>query len=202
MDTWNADYQYMWGIQRLTNIKLHMEPHPLPIMDPDLFKFPYIYAVEPGHMELSQPQADRLREYLMRGGFLHVDDFWGLQEWAQFSAQMKKVFPEREIKDLPMTHEIFHTFFDIDEIMQVPNDNLGKQYTRSGGRTRTWERQDDTAPHVRGISDDKGRLMVLMTYNSDFGDAWEWADDPEYPVKFTTYAYRLGMNSIIYCMTH
>src|SRR2546430_10951943 len=111
---------------------------------------------------------------------------------------MKSVYLDREIEDLPMPHEIFHTSFDIDLILQVPNDGLGQLYTQSGGQTRTWERPDDTAPHVRGISDDNGRLMVLITYNSDFGDAWEWADDPEYPAIFTTYAYRLGMNSIIY----
>ena len=93
---------------------------------------------------------------------------------------MKKVFPEYEIVDLPMDHEIFHTFFDIDHIMQVPNCNrCGDQYTRTGGQSRwTWEQADDKDPKVRGISDfDTGRLMVLMTYNSDFGDAWEWADD-------------------------
>jgi hypothetical protein len=201
-DTWDADYQYMWGIQRLTNARISVRPHPLPIMSPDLFKFPYIYAVEVGQMELSQEEAARLREYLLRGGFWHCDDFWGLRQWAQFERQMKKIFPDRPIVDLPLTHEIFHTFYDINEILQPPNDGLGRWYTLSGGETRTWEQPDDTEPRVRGISDDQGRLMVLITYNSDLGDAWEWMDDPEYPSKFTTYAYQLGMNSIIYAMTH
>jgi hypothetical protein len=201
-DTWDADYQYMGGIQRLTNTKVYLRPHPLPIMSPELFSFPYAYTVEVGQMELTQQQADRMREYLMRGGFWHVDDFWGLRQWAQFERQIRKIFPDCEIVDLPLTHPIFHTFFNIDEILQPPNDGLGEQYTRSGGRTRTWEQADDKEPHVRGISDDHGRLMVLITYNSDFGDAWEWMDDPEYPTKFTGYAYKLGMNSIIYTMTH
>jgi hypothetical protein len=201
-DTWDADYQYMWGIQRMTNARVYLKPHPMQIMSPDLFKYPYVYAVEPGQMELTQEQADRMREYLLRGGFWHVDDFWGLRQWAQFERQAKKIFPDREIVDLPLSHEIFHTFFDITEILQPPNDGNGRMYTRTGGEWPTWEQPDDTRPRVRGISDDNGRLMILMTYNSDLGDAWEWMDDPEYPSKFTSYAYRLGMNSIIYTMTH
>jgi hypothetical protein len=202
MDTWDADIQYMWGIQRLTNIQLSVEPHPMPIMWPDLFKYPYIYAVEPGYMELSDAEAARLREYLLRGGFLHVDDFHGTREWNQFARQMRKVFPDREIQDLPLTHPIFHTFYDIDRIIQVPNVGLGEMYKMSGGRTGTYERPDDTKPHIRGISDDNGRLMVFITHNSDYGDAWEWMDDPNYPSEFTTYAYQLGVNSIIYAMSH
>ena len=201
-DTWDADYQYMWGIQRLTNTRISMHPHPMGIMDPHLFEYPYIYAVEPGQMELSQQEADRLREYLLRGGFWHVDDFWGLRQFDQFARQVKKIFPDKQIVDLPLTHPIFHTFFDIDEMLQPPNDGLGRQYTYSGGRTRTWEQPDDTAPKVRGVADENGRLMILITYNSDLGDAWEWEDDPDYPAIFTSYAYKLGMNSIIYAMSH
>lgn len=202
MDTWDADIQYMWGIQRLTNIQLSVKPHPIPIMWPDLFNYPYIYAVEAGYIQLTDEQAARLREYLLRGGFLHVDDFHGRAEWRQFESQMKKVFPDRPIEDLPLTHEIFHTFYDIDRIIQVPNVRLGELYKESGGRTPLYERADDTNPHIRGISDDKGRLMVFITHNSDYGDAWEWMDDGDYPSEFTTYAYKLGLNSIIYAMTH
>ena len=201
-DTWDADYQYMWGIQRLTNVRLSMNPHPIAIMDPNLFKFPYIYAVEVGQMELSQQEADRLREYLLRGGFWHCDDFWGLEQWAQFERQIRKIFPEREIVDLPLTNPIFHTFFDIDAVLQPPNDGNGRRYTYTHGESRTWEQADDQMPRARGVLDDDGRIMILITYNSDLGDAWEWMDDPDYPSKFTTYAYRLGMNSIIYALTH
>ena len=201
-DTWAADYKYMWGIQRMTNVRLYMEPHPLPIMSRDLFKFPYIYAVEVGQMELNDEEAQRLREYLLRGGFWHCDDFWGLRQFTQFKRQMDKVFPDRRMEVLPITHEIFHTFFDIDKVVQVPNVRNGENWKLSGGRTPTWEQPDDTEPRVLGISDDAGRLMVLITYNSDLGDAWEWMDDPNYPAAFTGYAYRLGMNSIIYAMTH
>ena len=201
-DTWDADRQYMWGIQRLTNIRLYMDPHPMSIMDPNLFKFPYVYAVEVGQMELSDREAKRLREYLLRGGFWHCDDFWGLRQWDQFERQVRKIFPDRQIVDLPLSNEIFHSLFDIDKIEQPPNDGYGRNYTRSNGQTQTWEQSDDTAPRVRAVLDDNGRIMILITYNADLGDAWEWMDDPEYPEKFTTYAYRLGVNSIIYTMTH
>jgi hypothetical protein len=209
-DTWDADFQYMWGVQRLTNIRLHMEPHPLSIMDPNLFKFPYVYTVEVGQMELRQEEADRMREYLLRGGFWHCDDFWGdnpydrlgHSQWDQFARQIRKIFPDRKIVDLPLTHEVFHTFFDIDHLLQPPNDRNGQMYTRTNGQWPTWEQPGETDPKVRGVFDDHGRLMVFITYNSDFGDAWEWMDDPEYPSKFTTYAYQLGVNSIIYSMTH
>jgi len=200
-DSWDADYKYMWGIQRLTNVRLYMEPHPLPILSPELFQFPYIYGVEVGQMELSDEDAQRLREYLLRGGFWHCDDFWGLWQLAQFRRQMVKVFPDRPLQELPMTHEIFHAFFDINKVIQVPNVRNGEIWKLSGGRTPTWEQPDDTQPRVFGISDDNGRLMVLVTYNSDLGDAWEWMDDPNYPAEFTGYAYRFGMNSIIYAMT-
>jgi Domain of unknown function (DUF4159) len=201
-DTWDADYQYMWGLQRLTNMRLYMQPHPLSIMDPNLFKFPYIYTVEVGQMELNKEEVVRLREYLLRGGFWHCDDFWGLEQWDQFERQIRKIFPDREIVDLPLSHEVFHTFFNIDQILQPPNVGNGRRYTFSNGQFPTWEQPDDTAPRVRGVFDDTGRLMVLITYNADLGDAWEWMDDPDYPSKFTTYAYRLGVNSIIYAMTH
>ena len=200
-DSWDADYKYMWGIQRLTNVRLYMEPHPLPILSPELFQFPYIYGVEVGQMELSDEDAQRLREYLLRGGFWHCDDFWGLWQLAQFRRQMVKVFPDRPLQELPMTHEIFHAFFDINKVIQVPNVRNGEIWKLSGGRTPTWEQPDDTQPRVFGMSDDNGRLMVLVTYNSDLGDAWEWMDDPNYPAEFTGYAYRFGMNSIIYAMT-
>lgn len=201
-DAWDADYKFMWGIDRMTNVKLSKEPHPVPIMDPELFNYPYIYAVEVGQMVLSQAEADRLREYLLRGGFWHCDDFWGQGEFRNFVAQIRKVFPDRRMEPLSTTHPVFHSFFDVDRVLQVPNIGLGQRYTMSGGRTPTFERYDDTEPGVYGISDDTGRLMLLITYNSDLGDAWEWMDDPYYPALFTGYAYRLGMNSIIYAMTH
>jgi len=192
----SADCKFMGGVHRLTGVRVHPDPHVIEIMDPDLFKFPYVYAVEVGGMYLGDDEATRLREYLERGGFLHADDFWGRWEKANFEAQMQKVFPDRTMQELPLSHPIFHSFYDIETVMQIPNVSNGCR----GGRT--WERPDDTEPRIYGIFDDKGRLMVVVTYNSDLGDAWEWMDMPCYPEMFSSQAYRMGINFMIYSMTH
>jgi hypothetical protein len=166
------------------------------LMDPRIFDFPYLYIVEPGQMHLSKQEAARLREFLLRGGFLHSDDFWGLYQLENFADEMQKVFPDRKLQPLPLTEEIFHTFFDIDKVMQIPNVNNGCY----GGRT--WESPTDTAPRILGIKEDTGRVMVVATYNSDLGDAWEHMDVPCYPVSLSGQAYRMGINFVIYAMTH
>ena len=192
-----SDCKFIWGVERLTGINAYREaPHPMELMDPRIFDFPYLYIVEPGQMALRDDEAARLREHLLRGGFLHVDDFWGLYQLENFVEQMAKVFPDRQLEAVPLTHEIFHTFFDIDTIMQIPNVNNGCR----GGET--WESRTDIAPRIFGIKDDKGRLMVIVTYNSDLGDAWEHMDVGCYPEKYSGQAYRMGINFIIYAMTH
>jgi hypothetical protein len=191
-----ADCKYMGGIHRLTGLPVYTHPNIVEIMDPDLFKFPYVYIVEPGGMFLSDKEAERLREFFARGGFLHVDDFWGLQQKANFVEQMRKVFPDKSLEVLPLTHEVFHTFYDINEILQIPNQGNGCY----GGPY--WEQPDDKEPRIYGISDDHGRLQVVVTYNSDLGDAWEYMDLACYPQKLTGQAYRLGLNFMIYAMTH
>ncbi len=191
-----ADCKFMGGIHRLTGLPVYPDPNVIEIMDPDLFKYPYAYIVEPGGMGISDREAARLREYLERGGFLHVDDFWGLRQKANFENQMRKVFPDRRMEVLPLTHEIFHTFFDIDEILQVPGQGDGCY----GGPT--WQQPDDKEPRIYGIADDQGRLMVVVTYNQDLGDAWEYMDLACYPEKYSGQAYRLGLNFMIYAMTH
>jgi hypothetical protein len=198
---WATDYpggdcKFMGGIHRLTGMHVDPNPNVIRIMDDGLFKFPYVYAVEVGGMFLSEAEAARLREYLLRGGFLHADDFWGRRERLNFEAQMKKVFPDRPIEPLPLTHEIFHTFFDIDTMLQVPGQGQGC----FGGPT--WEVDDERDARVYGIADDDGRIMVVATYNSDLGDAWEYMDLACYPEKYSGQAYRMGLDFMIYAMTH
>ena len=191
-----ADYKFMWGIQRLSGVRVQERENPVRITDESLFEYPYVYAVEVGYMNLGQAEAQRLREYLLRGGFLHADDFWGLDEFQNFQLQMRKVFPDRVMEELPLDHEVFHTFFDLTSVMQIPN------VTNACRGGRTWEDPSDTKPRILGIKDDKGRVMVVITYNSDLGDAWEWMDEPCYPALYSGQSYRMGLNFIIYAMSH
>jgi hypothetical protein len=196
-DSPGADCKLMGAIHRMTGQSVYSNPNYMEIMNPDLFKYPFAYIVEPGQMEFSDQEAARLREYLLRGGFLHLDDFWGARVQLENAVeQLRKVFPDREIVPLPLSHPVFHSFFDIDEIIQTPNQGQGCR----GGRT--WEQDDDTEPRVFGISDDNGRLMVIMTYNTDLGDAWEFMDLKCYPQKYSGYALRMGLNIMTYAITH
>ena len=197
MDYPGADCKFMGGIHRLTGLSVSPDPNVVKIMDENLFEFPYAYVVEPGGMALTDEEAKRLREYLLRGGFIHADDFWGLWELRNFEVQMLKVFPDREMRVLSLSHSIFRTFFDIDTVMQIPGEGAG-----CTPGAPTYESSDDTEPRIYGIADDEGRLMVVATYNSDLGDAWEYMDEYCYPEKYSGQAYRLGMNFMIYATTH
>ncbi len=196
MDSPGADCKFMGGVHRLTGLDVWPNPNMIEILDDAIFKFPYAYIVEPGGMDLTTNEAAQLREYLLRGGFIHADDFWGLDEKANFEYQMKKVFPEYSFEVLSTSDKIFHTFFDIDEIVQIP----GEYAACTGGPT--YERYDDKDARIYGLRNDKGRLMIVSTYNSDLGDAWEYMDLPCYPAKYSGQAYRLGLDFMIYAATH
>lgn len=199
--SWSVDYpkadvQFLMGVKRLVN---HLDAYPLenPILltDPNLSRFPFLYAVEVGHMSLSDPEVEALRRYLLAGGFLVIDDFWGSWEWQNLEDEMSRILPDYRMEELEPTHPVFHCFYDVNEIVQVPNVAQGRE------GIQTWEK-DGYTPHVRGISDKQGRLMVVINWNSDLGDAWEWAEDAHYPLRFSTYAYQMGVNYIIYSMSH
>jgi hypothetical protein len=189
-----ADRQFLMGVKRLSLIESGDGPVTLAWNDPRLFQYPILYAVEVGHMALDDAEAARLREYLLRGGFLVVDDFHATYEWDVFETAIRKVFPDRPIQEVDISDPVFHCFYDVNEKIQVP----GVHYVWSGSTSE----RGGTTPHFRGIYDDKGRVMVMINFNMDLGDAWEWADLPEYPEKFSSMAYRLGINYIIYSMTH
>ena len=190
-----ADRQFLIGLTRLTNLDAYEAENPVLLTDPELSKYPFLYTVEVGYMALTEPEVEGLRRYLQAGGFLVVDDFWGSFEWDNFQNQLQRILPGYAIVDLPLDHPIFNCFYNVQEIVQVPNVGQGMQ----GGPT--WE-SDGYYPAVKGVFDEQGRLMVVINWNTDLGDAWEWAENPYYPLKFSTYAYQMGVNFIIYAMSH
>ena len=200
----DADLNISYRLQQMTSMKVDPNGKVLEIGDPELFRYPFIYIVEPGDLIFEDEEVKILRRYLLNGGFLMVDDFWGDDEWDNLEAEIKRVFPDRAIMDLPRTHAIFHCVFDLpnDLNLQIPNvrDGTWSQYTGI-----THERGDNTeVAHIRGIHDDKGRLCVVICHNTDNGDGWEREGENEYYFREFSEkkAYPLGINIIFYAMTH
>lgn len=191
----DAETHFMQGVRRMTSLNAESDFRQVSLTADALFDYPVLYAVKVGYWYLSDAEIERLREYLARGGFLIVDDFHGPRDWAQFVFSMKKVFPDKAIVDIPDEHEIFHVLYDLDDRQQIPGRN-------SIYYGVTWEHPQGTQEYWRGIYDDDGRIMVAINFNMDLGDAWEHADDAFYPEPMTALAYRIGINYLIYAMTH
>jgi hypothetical protein len=189
-----ADRQFLLALKRLTRIQMRPIEQVVDLDSDDIFNYPWVYAVQVANWTFTESQAKRLREYLLKGGFLMVDDFHGTADWDRFMAGMRQVLPDRPVEDLSDNDEIFHVLYDLGERFQVP----GEQYVNTG---RTYEK-DGYVPKWRAIRDDKGRIIVAICHNMHLGDAWEWADMPEYPESFASMAYRVGLNYIVYGMTH
>ncbi|MCE2455635.1 MAG: DUF4159 domain-containing protein [Gemmatimonadetes bacterium] len=197
--SWAIDYpkgdqQFILVLKRLVRLDAYDWDNAVRLDDPDLRRFPVLYAVEVGGMELTQPEVEGLRAYLDAGGFLIVDDFWG-DEWFAWEHNIRRVYPDRPIVDIGLDHPIYSAYYDITEIKQVPARGRGIY-------GRPTEECYGCYPAVRGIYDDDGRLMVVINWNTDLGDAWEWAEDPSYPLEYSTYAYEMGANMIVYAMSH
>ena len=197
---WTIDYprsdrHLSEAVRRLTRIQARSVEEPVDLRDGDeVYNWPWLYGVEVGHWDLTDAQAAKLRDFLLRGGFFMCDDFHGTYEWEVFTASMKRVFPDRAIIDIDNDDPIFHTLYDLQDRYQVP----GEQFVHSG---LTYE-HDGYQPKWRGIRDDKGRLMVAICHNMDLGDSWEHADNPQYPAKFSDLGIRIGVNYVVYAMTH
>ncbi len=200
MTLWTQDYpradrHFSEAVRRLTRVNTRSAEQPINLDEEEEFDWPWLYAVQVGEWGLTPKQGKELREYLLRGGFFVADDFHGVVERQVFEESMKLVFPDRPILDIPDNDPVFHAVYDVDDRFQIPgHDHLrqGCKNCENGGRGAHW----------RGIYDDKGRIMIAISYNSDMGDAWEWADDPYYPEKASSLAIRIGINYIIYAMTH
>ena len=182
-------------LKTVTSIQVN-DPVVLTLEDPTLWTYPWLYIVEPGNLRLNDAEVPILREFLLRGGTVTFDDFHGPIEMANLEREMKRVFPDRRIIDLPKDHPVYRCFYQIGEYPQTPG--LG-----SFLQGRTWEKGGYVAA-LKAIEDDTGRAMVLINWNTDMGDGWEWSNAAEYPgyVKYTAQAYRMQINEIIYSLTH
>jgi hypothetical protein len=196
---WAADYpksdrQFVIGVNRLSRVVARSKEHVVDAKSDDIYDWPWLYVEDAGAWNLSPEQAARIREYLLRGGFFMLDDSHGDNEWSTLQEGLHMIFPERHIEPLPDTEEIFHIVYDLDDRERID----GTRYI--------WGRMeytpDSSVPQWRGIRDDNGRLMIAICHNSDIGDAWEWADSPRYPEDQASLAYRIGINYIVYGMTH
>jgi hypothetical protein len=190
-----ADQNLSRRVKTATAIQVE-DPIVLPLDDPRLFQHPWIYFVEPGTLRLLDSDVPILREFLLRGGTATFDDFHGPIEWESFAREMRRVFPDREIVEVPKDHPVFTSFYRIDGYPQVPG--IG-----SFMEGRTWEK-GGFVPHLRTILDDAGRPMMFINWNTDMGDGWEWSNVAEFPgyVKYTAMAYQMAINEIIYSLTH
>jgi len=203
----DSDLNLSYRLQQLTSIKVNPNGRVIDLTDPELFDYPWIYMVEPGLMILEEEEVPILRKYLLNGGFLMADDFWGIPQWANFELEMKRVFPERQWFDLEMDHPIFHSVYDLKgpkAMLQIPNVVIGRRADVTG---ITWEYHDGEQckdVHYRALFDDKNRLMVLGCYNTDNGDGWEREGEDYYFFhRFSeNAAYPLAINIIVYTMTH
>lgn len=197
----DSDLNFSFRLQQLTALDVNPDGIILDLTDPRLPDYPFLYMIEPGELMFRAAEVEALRRYCLNGGFLMVDDFWGDLEWMNFYRQIKRVFPEREPVELPLSHEIFHCVYDLKEKPQVPSIHAARRYGVS------WESRrgsDTSKAHYRAIHDDQDRIMVFICHNTDLGDGWEREGEDEW--YFREYsekkAYPMGINIVTYALTH
>ena len=190
-----ADRHLAQAMRRLSRIDTRSVEQVTSLDDDDVFNYPWIYAVQVGEWGMTEKEGVKLREFLQRGGFFMADDFHGNEEWAEFEKRIRFAFPEKPILEMQDNDAYFHTVFDITDRPQT----VGWEHLRDGCKAC-----DDggRGAHWRAIYDDKGRVMVGISYNSDMGDSWEYADNPSYPEQMSGLAMRIAVNSVVYAMTH
>ena len=197
----DSDLNLSFRLQQMTSMRLDPDGRLIRLTDPELVRYPFLFLSAPGSLNLTAPEAEALRKHLLNGGFLLMDDFWGQNEWDNCEEVMKEVFPDRSFVELSLDHPVYHGVFEIKSKAQVANVGLGIRSEQTG---ITWERPDGREVHHRGISDDKGRLMVMALHNTDTADGWEREGESDY--YFHTFsekiAYPLGVNIIFYTLTH
>jgi hypothetical protein len=187
-----SDQQFLIVLKRLVRLNAYDWENPVSLADPALRKFPLIYMLEVGGMDMTEEEVAGLRGYMDAGGFVIVDDFWGGREWDVFEYNMRRVYPDRPIVDVGLDHPIYSAYYTIDHVEMTPA--IGNTVRK----TECW----GCVTQIKGMYDDDGRLMMMINFNTDLGDAWEWAESPAYPLELSTYAYEMGANMIVYAMSH
>ena len=204
----DSDLDLSYRLQQLTSLKVDPDGRVVNLTDPDLFRYPWIYMVEPGALHFEEAEVESLRKYLLNGGFLMADDFWGTRQWNNFEEEMRRVFPDRSFSELPMDHPIFNSVFDLRRMkkndLQVPNYRTGERSQETGITWEYHDREECEDVHIRALFDDKDRMMVIACHNTDNGDGWD--REQEYLYFFREFsekrAYPLGINIVVYAMTH
>lgn len=193
----DADLNFSFRLHQLTALEVDPNGKIITLTDDSLFDYPFIYMIEPGRMWLEEAEVLALRKYLLNGGFLMVDDFWGQDEWNNFYENIKRVFPDREPVELPLEHEIFHCVYDLKKKPQVPSIHAWYNGVTS-------ERWDAPEAYYKGLFDDQGRLMAIICHNTDLGDGWEreGVDSNYFKEMSEKWSYPMGINIITYAMTH
>jgi hypothetical protein len=196
----DSDLNFSYRLQQLTSLEVNPDGLVLELTDPELFNYPFIYIVEPGYLVFTEEEVVALRQYLLNGGFLMVDDFWGQEEWYNFYYEIKRVFPDREPVELPLSHPIFRAVFELKEKPQIPSVDAAIRGRPYG---ITWEREDAREPHYKALYDDKGRMMAIICHNTDLGDGWEEEGTDEWFFREFSEkkAYPMGINIVFYAMT-
>lgn len=198
--SWAVDYPrgdryHAKVLRRLTTIDVRSVEQPVNLEDgDDVFDWPYLMLGLPGYWDLTEEMVAKLREYMLRGGFIFVDSFYGEGQWEGFVEGMRRIFPDRDIIDLPDDHPIFHTVYDLDGKHAVPHfeEYSGRAGYLSGGAD----------PHWRAVVDDDGRVMMAIAFNNDVSDSFQWADDPRYPADGAALGLRIGVNFAVYALSH
>jgi hypothetical protein len=200
----DSDFNFSYRLQQLTSLKVNPNPVILRLTDDELYDYPFIYMIEPGSLVFSEEEVFALRKYLLNGGFLMVDDFWGDYEWQNFYEQIKRVFPDREPEELDISHEIFQCVYRLKEKPQVPSINSALYGRDSGITWEPYHGGDSQTVHFKAIFDDKERMMAIICHNTDLGDGWEREGEDEW--YFHEFAenksYPMGINIVTYAMTH
>ncbi len=199
----DSDLNMSYRLQQLTSLQVNPNGAVVDIDPEQMRHYPFLYMIEVGDIALADEEALAMRNYMLNGGFIMVDDFWGTDAWETFEIALKQIWPDRKIEEVPLEHEIFHMVFPIKVKPQIPHIRYA-EYVINQGITWEFDKPGSEHVHYRGVFDDKRRLMMIICWNTDTGEGWEQEGTDEWYFKEFSekYAYPLGINIIFYALTH